>query len=164
MKLQNFTYRKPREKKPTPQVPGEYRATIYNISEWTNDKGETKLYVNVEIGTEYQFGIEFRLNSEKETTRGYAEFAFSQLIDACGIDGETFDGETDVLIGKTIMLTLEAGQYGLNAKKFEPVEAEPEPQGNNQYVDAGQVEDWDYNNPPSYMNESRNNSNSDTPF
>ena len=165
MKLQNFTYRKQREKKPTPQAPGEYRATIYSTSESTNKStGEKSLYVNVEIGTEYQYGINFRLNAEKETTRGYAEFAFSQLIDACGIDGETFDGETDVLLGKTIMLTLEAGQYGLQATKFKPVEAEPEPQGNNQYIDAGQVEDWDYNNPPSYMNESRNNSNSDTPF
>ena len=150
MKLQNFTYRKPREKKPTPQSPGEYRATIYNISEWTNDKGETKLYVNVEIGTEYQFGIEFRLNSEKETTRGYAEFAFSQLIDACGIDGETFDGETDVLLGKTIMLTLEAGQYGLQATKFEPVEQEQQEQQDN----------YNYGGLPEYSD----NSNQEPPF
>ena len=151
MKLQNFTYRKQREKKPTPQAPGEYRATIYNISEWTNDKGETKLYVNVEIGTEYQFGIEFRLNSEKETTRGYAEFAFSQLIDACGIDGETFDGETDALLGKTIMLTLEAGQYGLQATKFEPVEQEQQEQ-----QDA-----FDYNKQPNFMDDDPNDN---TPF
>lgn len=150
MKLQNFTYRKPREKKPSPQAPGEYRATIYNISEWTNDKGETKLYVNVEIGTEYQFGIEFRLNSEKETTRGYAEFAFSQLIDACGIDGETFDGETDALLGKTIMLTLEAGQYGLQATKFEPVEQEQQEQQNN----------YNYGGLPEYSD----NSNQEPPF
>ena len=164
MKLTNFTYRKPREKKPEPQAPGVYRATIYNVSEWTNNEGETVLFVNVEIGSEYGFGIKFRLNADKDNTKEYAQYFFSSLLDACGIDGETFDGETDVLIGKSVMLTLEAGQYGLNAKKFEPVEAEPEPQGNNQYVDAGQVEDWDYNNPPSYMNESRNNSNSDTPF
>ena len=150
MKLQNFTYRKPREKKPEPQAQGEYRATIYNISEWTNDKGETKLYVNVEIGTDYQFGIEFRLNSEKETTRGYAEFAFSQLIDACGIDGETFDGETDALLGKTIMLTLKAGQYGLQATKFEPVEQEQQEQHDN----------YNYGGLPEYSD----NSNQEPPF
>ena len=149
MKLQNFTYRKPREKKPEPQAQGEYRATIYNISEWTNDKGETKLYVNVEIGTDYQFGIEFRLNSEKETTRGYAEFAFSQLIDACGIDGETFDGETDALLGKTIMLTLKAGQYGLQATKFEPVEQEQqEPQNNYNYGGLPEYTDNSNQEPP----------------
>lgn len=154
MKLQNFTYRKPREKKPEPPTPGVYPATIYNVSEWTNNDGETALFVNVEIGTEYGFGIKFRLNAEKDSTREYAQYFLSQLLDACGIDGETFDGETDVLIGKSVMLTLEAGSYGLNAKKFEPVEqtTQQEPEPSNEF---------NYNQPPGFMDDLKND---DTPF
>lgn len=152
MKLQNFTYRKPREKKPEPQVPDKYWATIYSISESTNrSTGEKSLYVNVEIGTEYQYGINFRLNAEDESKRSYAEYSFSKLIDACGIDGETFDGETDALLGKTIMLTLKPGQYRLQATKFEPVEQEQQEQQNA----------FDYNKQPNFMDDELNDN---TPF
>ena len=43
---------------------------------------------------------------------------FSSLLDVCGIDGEKFDGETDVLIGKKFIVVLEAGTPRPEEKGF----------------------------------------------
>ena len=116
MKLTNFTYRKQQERKPEPMVAGSYEAEIYSISEWTKNE-ETSLFVNVAIGKDYAYGINFRLNAEKESTRNYAERSFSYLLDVCGIDGETFE-DTDVLIGKKFILVLKKGDKHMEADGF----------------------------------------------
>lgn len=118
----NFTYRRPEERrkqesKPAPPA-GMYDATIYSVTEWTNKTtGKSKLFVNLAIGNDYAFGASFNFNSEKESQREYAQSAFSELLDACGIDGATFD-DTDILVGKKLVVKLEDGIYGLQATKF----------------------------------------------
>lgn len=154
MKLTNFNYRKPeerktgRERKPAPPA-GVYQAKIYNVSEWTNKDGKTALYVNVDLG-EYEFGIKFDLYHEKENRREYAEYAFSSLLDACGIDGATFN-DTDILVGKILTITIENGNYGLQATKFEP----PTPELDRQ--------NFDYNARPNFMNDNAEQAD-DLPF
>lgn len=147
----NFTYRKPEERRKPEQKPnppaGTYNATIYNVSEWTNpNTGKTKLFVNLSIGADFAFGAPFDFN------KSYYSNLFSALLDACGIDGETFDGETDALVGKSLIVTLENGQYGLEATEFQKVGSvqteQPKPQNFDYTRMPGFIGDAVDNEPP----------------
>ena len=166
----DFTYRKPEERRrsePKPAPPeGTYYAKIYNVSEWTNkNTGKTALFVNLEIGKEYEFGVKFNLYSDKDSQREYAQYAFSELLDACNIDGATFQ-DTDVLIGKVLTVTLENGVYGLQATRFErqdPNRRVDTPPPASRYQNEPQESQFNYDKRPGFI-DTVDNSNDEPPF
>lgn len=169
MKL-NFTYRKPEERrkaaeqKPNPPA-GTYLARIYNVNEWTNkNTGKTKLFVNLSIGTDYAFGVPFNFNAENESSKDFAINLFSELLDACGVDANSFD-DTDTLIGKFVTVKLEDGNYGLQATRFYKAGSElvDTPPPASRYQNEPQDSQFNYDKRPGFI-DTVDNSNDEPPF
>ena len=168
----DFTYRRPEERrksaeqKPNPPA-GTYNAKIYNVNEWTNkNTGRTKLFVNLSIGTDYAFGVPFNFNAENESSKDFAINLFSELLDACGVDANSFD-DTDTLIGKMVTVTLEDGDYGLKATRFseyDPVNRRVDtPPPASRYPNEPQESQFNYDKRPGFI-DTVDNSNDEPPF
>lgn len=167
----DFTYRKPEERRKAEQKPnppaGTYNAKIYNVNEWTNkNTGRTKLFVNLSIGTDYAFGVPFNFNAENESSKDFAINLFSELLDACGVDANSFD-DTDTLIGKFVTVKLEDGNYGLQATRFS--EYDPgnrrvdTPPPASRYPNEPQESQFNYDKRPGFI-DTVDNSNDEPPF
>ena len=166
----DFTYRRPEERrkaaeqKPNPPA-GTYNAKIYNVNEWTNkNTGKTKLFVNLSIGTDYAFGVPFSFNAENESSKDFAINLFSELLDACGVDSNSFD-DTDTLIGKFVTVKLEDGNYGLQATRFYKAGSElvDTPPPVSRYQNEPQESQFNYDKRPGFI-DTVDNSNDEPPF
>ena len=165
----DFTYRKPEERRKVEQKPnppaGTYNAKIYNVNEWTNkNTGKTKLFVNLSIGTDYAFGVPFNFNAENESSKDFAINMFSELLDACDVDTNSFD-DTDTLIGKIVIVKLEDGNYGLQATRFYkagsvPVDTLPPA---SRYQNEPQESQFNYDKRPGFI-DTVDNPNDEPPF